>query len=437
MTTYALPRTLTLPSGARTTLRGASGPPAEPGRTTRASPLFAAALRLFDDGAVDLDPPKPVRDLPLGDFHLLRAVLTKAGWLAEDEVVIDCHNCGAALSVRPCARLETGPWEDDELGDPELDRTLAFETAHPIERIALGRVRQARTVTFARRTVGQALPLFAALSRPELVVDADLVEAMGIIALGATTDRRKIAHALADCSDAAFTSVTDAFLASHYPLRLGADVFCTACKARNTVDAPAEREFDLGRAAPASDERSANEDAEHPPLPPLAEFVELAHAIAEPLVREIPGDPVEVVVEDGTPAVDDGGEPLLGSYMPPPPQDAPTPTRPPMVTLYYRTFEAIERDEGRYDWEGELRETIEHELEHHVYFLRGDDPMDAEERAEIDREAVRVIGKREATRRTLAVFGDSGRDFFVRAWPLVLIAALVLLISIAESRCAP
>ena len=37
----------------------------------------------------------------------------------------------------------------------------------------------------------------------------------------------------------------------------------------------------------------------------------------------------------------------------------------------------------------------------------------------------------------LAVFGESGRDFFVRAWPLVLIAALVLVITIAESRCAP
>jgi hypothetical protein len=295
-------------------------------------------------------------------------------------------------------------------------------------------------VTFAPRTVAEAAPLFAALARRELDVDARLVSAMGITALGTTTDRPKLARALSECNDAAFTSVTDAFLASHYPLRLGADVFCHACKARNTIDAPAEREFDLGRAAAPVDERGQRgerDESEHPPLPPLAEFVELAHAIADPLVAAIPGEGVDVIVEDGTPAVDDGGEPLLGSYVPPPPTDAPTPTRPPTVTLYYQTFQAIERDEGRYDWEGELRETIEHELEHHVYFLRGDDPMDAEERDEIAREAVRVIGRKEASRRTLAVFGESGRDFFTRAWPLVLIGALVLLITIAEGRCSP
>jgi hypothetical protein len=153
------------------------------------------------------------------------------------------------------------------------------------------------------------------------------------------------------------------------------------------------------------------------------------------LIAEIPGEGVELVVDDGTPAVDDGGEPLLGSYLPPPPKDAPTVARPPTVTVYYKTFAAIERDEGRFDWEAELRETIEHELEHHVYFLRGDDPMDEEEHAEIDREALRIVGRAEATRRTLAVFGDSIPDFFVRAWPLVLIGALVLAITLAEGRC--
>ena len=40
---------------------------------------------------------------------------------------------------------------------------------------------------------------------------------------------------------------------------------------------------------------------------PLEEFVELAHAIADPLIAEIPGERVELVVDDGTPAVDDGG----------------------------------------------------------------------------------------------------------------------------------
>jgi hypothetical protein len=113
------------------------------------------------------------------------------------------------------------------------------------------------------------------------------------------------------------------------------------------------------------------------------------------------------------------------------------------VTIYYRTFEAMARQAGQagqdgpFDWEGELRETIEHELEHHVYFLRGDDPMDEAEREEIDREALRVVGRAEARRRTLALFGQSVPEFIVRAWPLVLIAAVVLAITLAEGRCAP
>jgi hypothetical protein len=172
-------------------------------------------------------------------------------------------------------------------------------------------------------------------------------------------------------------------------------------------------------------------------LPPIEEFVDLAHAIAEPLIAEIPGEKVELVVEDDVPAVDDGGEPLLGSYVPPPPRDAPVPMRPPTVTVYYRTFAAIEREEGPFDWAAELRETIEHELEHHVYYLRGDDPMDAAERDEIDREALRVVGRAEATRRTVAGFGGSLQDFVRRAWPLFVIGAVMLAVTLAEGRCSP
>ncbi|HVH45733.1 MAG TPA: metallopeptidase family protein, partial [Labilithrix sp.] len=148
-----------------------------------------------------------------------------------------------------------------------------------------------------------------------------------------------------------------------------------------------------------------------------------------------PGERVELVVESGTPDVDDGGEPLLGSYVPPPPRGAPVPTHPPKVTIYYRTFERIEQEEGRFDWEAELRETIEHELEHHVFWLRGDDPMADEEHAEIDREVVRVIGRGESTRRTLAVFGLSFGEFVRRAWLFIVLAALAFAIWFAEGRC--
>jgi hypothetical protein len=105
------------------------------------------------------------------------------------------------------------------------------------------------------------------------------------------------------------------------------------------------------------------------------------------------------------------------------------------VTIYYRTFVRIQEEEGPFDWDAELRETIEHELEHHVFHLRGEDPMDEEERAEIEREAVRVLGHREATRRTLAVFGRSFPDFVRRTWPLIVLAALSLVLALAEGRC--
>jgi hypothetical protein len=161
-------------------------------------------------------------------------------------------------------------------------------------------------------------------------------------------------------------------------------------------------------------------------VPSFDAFADRAQAIAEPMLAATPGEKVLLVVEAGTPAVDDGGEPLLGSYLPG------AGGLPPTVTVYYKTFCAIEADEGPYEWEEELEETIEHELEHHLYFLKGDDPMDAAERAEIEREALRVVGKKEAARREMASFGESLLDFAKRTWPLWLIALVVLFLSLAR-----
>ena len=151
------------------------------------------------------------------------------------------------------------------------------------------------------------------------------------------------------------------------------------------------------------------------------------------MLADVPGDPVELVVEGGTAAVDDGGEPLLGSYVPPHPGDLGAPTRPPTITLYFQTFRAMWREDGPYDWEAEVHETVEHELEHHVSFLRGDDPMDEEERDVIRREGLRIVGRHEAGRRALVGFGDSLGDFMRRTWPLWLLAlAAVLLMLLAQ-----
>ncbi|MBX3198437.1 MAG: metallopeptidase family protein [Labilithrix sp.] len=432
--TFALPRTLTLPSGARVTLRRRSPDPVSARPPSPDAPLFSDVLALFErdvaiaKGTSDVD----VHDLPLADFHVVRAFLVKAGLVHEDEVTIDCHNCGEVLAVRPSAGLETGPWEDGEIDDPDLDRTAELGVPLETAPIRLGRVREARTITLAPRTVREAMPAWAALAKPGFVLDEAAIHALGIAAIGPIRGARRVARALATGGEEALDAVAEVWLAAHYPLRLACDAFCPKCRARNTVDAPVERELDL---QPVGHGALDAEDArERQPLPPLAEFVELAHAIADPLIGDIPGEPVQLVVEAGTPEVDDGGEPLLGSYVPPPPTGAPVPTRPPTVTIFYQTFARVEREEGAFDWEEELRETIEHELEHHVFYLRGDDPMDDEERAEIAREVVRVVGRGEATRRTLAVFGRSVPDFFRRAWPLVAIGALALAIGLAE-RC--
>jgi hypothetical protein len=152
------------------------------------------------------------------------------------------------------------------------------------------------------------------------------------------------------------------------------------------------------------------------------------------MLRSMPGEPVELVVEGGTPAVDDGGEPLLGSYVPPHPGDAGMPSRSPVVTVYYRTFAAMWNEDGAYDWDDELVETIEHELEHHVSFMRGDDPTDDEERAVIRDEAVRIVGRREAGRRAIEGFGASWLDFFRRTWPLWLLALAALVAMLATQQ---
>jgi hypothetical protein len=412
--TFALPATLTLPSGKRITLRARAAEGSKAG-------LFDAAIAVaeIEGGSVE--------ELSLADFHVVRAALAKAGAIDEEAIDLTCRNCGVAIEgVHASAGLEIAPYLDGELDDPELDALPPPGVPIETRPIAVGRARVVRSVTFDQRTVREAKPMFDALTKDPLVIDARFVNAMGLTALGKIVDPERIARALERADDASFGVVTDAFLEAHYPLRLACDVFCPSCGARNTVDVPPVREFD----------RSAAPPEEVTPLLPIDAFVERVHAIGDPLLADLP-DEVELVVSDDTPAVDDGGEPLLGSYEPPPPRDALAPQRAPTITIYYRTFAAIEAEEGPFDWEAEVRETIEHELEHHVYWARGEgDPMDDEERAEIAREVVRVVGRGEATRRTFASFTTSLGDFFRRAWPLVALGLVALLLTLAQGHCS-
>jgi hypothetical protein len=236
-----------LPSGRVVTLELRAPAGVTPRRRAAKAPLFSELVELARSGDLDVraaDAPVDVGSLPLRDFHALRAVATRLGWLHEEPVDFPCRNCEEPMHVAPCAALELGPFVDGELDDPELDRTLDITIAHPVPPI---RLRGGRTATEARLedvTVARAAPLHRALRRRRLPVTDRLVTAMGVAALGDARDPAVLADALARCSDAAWCAIGDLFLAAHYPLRLGAAAVCPKCGARNDVDAPYEREFE-------------------------------------------------------------------------------------------------------------------------------------------------------------------------------------------------
>lgn len=53
-----------------------------------------------------------------------------------------------------------------------------------------------------------------------------------------------------------------------------------------------------------------------------------------------------------------------------------------VIMIYYGSFAALLEDKGVDEWESELRETILHELRHHVEIMAGVDYLSEEEQAE-------------------------------------------------------
>ena len=78
-----------------------------------------------------------------------------------------------------------------------------------------------------------------------------------------------------------------------------------------------------------------------------------------------------------------------------------------------------------FDVAGEISETIEHEVIHHVNFLRGHDPMDEEERFVIAKERQQLIGRKELARRETAFWWR----FVKEAWPFLFLVGLVAFVS--------
>jgi hypothetical protein len=385
-------------------------------------PLFSELVELASSGELALregDAAVDVRELALADFHALRAIATRLGWLAEEPIEIGCRNCGEPMSVAPCASLELGPWVDGELDDEELDGTLDLTMPHEIPPVRLPRGTTAREITLRDVTAAEAVPLHRALRRRRLPITDRVVAAMGVVSLGPEKDARRIAEALERCSDAAWIAIGDLFLRAHYAPRLASVAICSKCSARNDVDAPYDREFE-----PAPFEPQSNEEL----FPPFDAFAARAREIFDTVVGTREGV-VTLIVDSGVPACDDGGEPLLGSYVPPG-GDPTAPVGLAEVTVYHRTFEAMWKEDGAYDWDAELTETIEHELEHHDGWLVGHDPMDDEERAEIVREHARMVGRRTVARaagQTVGALGGDFRGFIAATWPIWLIVAVVSL----------
>jgi hypothetical protein len=392
-------------------------PPVRPAARREGAPLFSEVGDALGD-AID------VGALALRDFHALRAVATRLGYLAEETVAIDCRNCGAAMEHAPCAAMALGPFEERALDDAELDARIDLAVAHDVPGLGAVRLRDV--------TAAEAAPLFVALTRRRLRVDARVVAAMGVAAVGGETRATAISRALSRCSEKAFRRVCDLYLRAHYPPRLFSIAVCPSCGARNDVDAPYEREF-----APESSLQS-NADPGAEPLPPFDDFARVAKELAERALGDHSRD-VAFVVDGGVPACDDGGEPLLGSYVPSAPGSDTEPSRSAEITVYYRTFRAMWTEDGPYDWRAELVETIEHELDHHEGALAGHDPMDEEERRAIDEEARRVVGKKALARAAVSSLArERARDvagFLRRTWFVWAVLAIVtILATLATSR---
>lgn len=365
-----------------------------------------------------------VSTLALEDFHVLRAIATHERWLAESPVEAVCRNCKNAHDVCPSHALEIAPFIDGELDDPNLDAPFDFSDSLPIASISMGSAgREATSIKLSPRTVGEARPLLEAIDRDELKLTSKEVIAMGITSLGDERSPLRIARALQRASDETWASVIDHFDAAHYSARLRAWIICDDCGARVEVDAPTLREFPI-------DPRGPNEEQETElakGFPSLARFEELVAQEATEALRKAGVDRAQIslLVVAEIADCDDGGVPLLGSYMPPIEEGHAQIAQMAEIRLYYRTFRAMFVDEGPYDVVGEIYETLEHELEHHRAFLDGDDPMDREERAEIEREKRRQVGERESLRRASRDTRAGLGDFLRRTWPLwALIAGI-------------
>lgn len=383
---------------------------------------------LADEGGAALD----IMELPLEDAHVLRALLAWAGVVPEEEGEFTCANCEAPFAAAPSRLLEIGPFTDGELHDPELDRAFDFGAWHPVPAFRVGRA-VCRRVKLGPRTVEEALPLLRATGSGgegagSLRLTPAVVTAMGVTALGAERRASAIAEALAEAPEEAWGAIVDLYQEARYPARLLAVHRCTACGARNDLDVPLERELDRAPVrAPAGRRRRGEGEG----FPDLDEFERRVREAAERVYQARGVRNVDLFIDAGVPLCDDGGEPLLGCYTPGGADPDLGVARAPEIRIFYRTFEAEHREDPGFDVNGEIKETIDHEVTHHLHHLAGSDPLDEEEREEIAAEQVRLVGRAESARRARLGLVAEVAGFLRVTWPVWVIAAGAA----ALSRC--
>jgi len=380
--------------------------------TAAGGPAFAGRmLRAFHEGRVEVAGME-VDDLWVADFHLLRDLAERFGIVAPDpDPDLVCRNCGLGMDVDPTGR------------DPESLLAAPPETEPPPERWsrAVGGIGGA---TFAPVRVRTARGYWRALVAPPARLGPAVVRGLGLRSLRterrSITEPRALARQLDRASDALLDVVTAAFLLTNYPARLRFPVVCPECGTVHDVPTPSLRE---GDEMPAALDVLFGGPASHHELPDLAAFTSLVERVHPEVFRERSVAHLVVEVNDEVPPVDDSGEPLMGSYLPTHDPISGEPVF--LVALYYRTFVKM-FEEAPFDVEAEVRDTLDHEVEHHLHHLEGYDPLDAEERAEARRDLERTFGRdavARAERRWLA--GELGAiaRFFVL--PLVLLALLL------------
>jgi hypothetical protein len=247
---------------------------------------------------------------------------------------------------------------------------------------------------------------------------------MGVAALGEERRAGAIADALADAPDEAWAAIVDLYQEARYPARLVGVHRCAACGARNDLDVPLERELDrapLSALAPRRPAPPRGRGAEV--FPDLDEFERRVRAAAARIYRVRGVRNIDLFIDAGVPACDEGGEPLLGCYTPGGVDPALGVAHPPEIRIFYRTFKAeVEADPG-FDVDAEITETLDHEVTHHLHYLAGSDPMDDEERGEIEREHARRVGLSESARRARRGLAADLAGFLRVTWPMWVIAA--------------